>query len=126
MHLYKAHNDIRHNHHLSPLKVNSRLQRAAQKHANWMAKNNQMTHTENIPGRVTVADRADQAKYSYAMIAENVAFGQTSVSTVMTGWMNSDGHRRNILNGSYTEIGAALAKSSTGQNYWCVVFGRRR
>lgn len=126
MDLYQAHNDIRRNHHCQTLKFNSRLQRAARKHANWMAKNHQMSHTENVPGRASVADRAQQAKYSYSMVGENVACGQTSVSMVMDGWMNSDGHRRNILNHSFTEIGVGSAKSSTGQIYWCVVFGRRR
>lgn len=126
MGLYKAHNDLRHSHHLPSLKSNSRLHRAAQKHADWMAKNHQMSHTENVSGYVSLTDRAQKAKYSYSMVAENVACGQTSVSTVMNGWMNSDGHRRNILNSSFTEIGAASAKSSTGQIYWCVVFGQRR
>jgi uncharacterized protein YkwD len=66
----------------------------------------------------------DRAGYHYQETAENVARGQKTVSEVITGWMKSPGHKKNIL-GPYSEIGVARVKSKQGQPYWCAVFGRR-
>ena len=101
---------------------------AAQSHASWMAHTKTMSHSENTPGRATVGDRVRQAGYNYQLVAENVAYtsGQnTSTANAMNLWMNSPGHRENILNGNYNEIGAAVQYDSNGTCYWCVVFGKR-
>jgi uncharacterized protein YkwD len=63
-----------------------------------------------------------RAGYAYQRAGENVACGQRSVAEVMSGWMRSPGHRKNIL-GKYTEIGAACAIDTAGTPYWCVTFG---
>lgn len=55
---------------------------------------------------------------------ENIAMGQTSPSQVMTSWMNSQGHRQNILNGSYTTIGISCLEVN-GSLYWVQCFGNR-
>ncbi|QNO36442.1 CAP domain-containing protein [Protaetiibacter sp. SSC-01] len=55
--------------------------------------------------------------------AENVAYGYGSASGVVNGWMNSSGHRANILNGTYTMMGACSSTSSTGRVYWVQQFG---
>lgn len=53
---------------------------------------------------------------------ENIAYGQRTAQEVMTGWMNSAGHRANILSGSYTQIGVGVAKASNGTLYWTQLF----
>ena len=90
-----------------------------------MAQLNQLSHEENVPGRKGVGDRARQARYTFSLVGENIAAGQTSISQVMQGWMASPGHRKNILNGTYRHIGAAVARSANGTSYWCVVLARR-
>ncbi|MFT4285638.1 MAG: CAP domain-containing protein [Protaetiibacter sp.] len=54
---------------------------------------------------------------------ENVAYGYGSASAVVAGWMNSSGHRANILNGAFTMMGACSSTSSTGRVYWVQQFG---
>jgi uncharacterized protein YkwD len=49
---------------------------------------------------------------------ENIAAGQTSPDQVMTSWMNSSGHRANILNSSFGHIGVGIVKNSAGTIYW--------
>ena len=59
---------------------------------------------------------------SYNTAGENIAMGQTSPSQVMTAWMNSEGHRANILNSSFTKIGVGVAQNANGQYYWTQQF----
>lgn len=54
--------------------------------------------------------------------AENVAYGQRSAEEVVRTWMNSPGHRKNILTPSRSQIGVGLAYSSSGRPYWTQVF----
>jgi len=61
-------------------------------------------------------------KYSYA--GENIAYGQTTAEEVMEGWMNSTGHRENILKEEFQEIGVGIAKDSSGKLYWTQLFIR--
>jgi uncharacterized protein YkwD len=93
-----------------------------------MARTQTMSHSENVSGRASVGERVRQAGYNYQLVAENVAYTSgenTSIPKVMNLWMNSPGHRENILNENYNEIGAAVQYDSNGTCYWCVVFGRR-
>ena len=91
---------------LAPLRVCARLQKQARNHAGWMARSGKMQHGRH-PGA-----------------AENIATGQRTPSAVLRSWMNSKGHRANIL-GSYTRIGAAAYRNpATGNTYWCQQFGR--
>jgi uncharacterized protein YkwD len=90
-----------------PLKVDSRLTDAAQKHSTDMAQNNYFNHTSQ-DGR-TFDQRIRAAGYP-SPAAENIAKGQTSAQEVMRSWMQSDGHRRNILNCRYSTIGVAVDK----------------
>jgi uncharacterized protein YkwD len=90
-----------------PLKVDSRLTDAAQKHSTDMAQNNYFNHTSQ-DGR-TFDQRIRAAGYQ-SPSAENIAKGQTSAQQVMQSWMQSDGHRRNILNCRYSAIGVAVDK----------------
>ena len=62
---------------------------------------------------------------SYSAMGENIAAGQTSASAVVTGWMNSEGHRANILNSSFTKLGVGHAQDFLKHygNYWVQLFG---
>lgn len=64
----------------------------------------------------------DQSGISYWGSGENIAYGQKTPAEVMNGWMNSQGHRANILNASYTKIGVAYYQSSNGVTYWVQLF----
>ena len=62
--------------------------------------------------------------YEYIIIGENIAMGQRTPQEVMTAWMNSPGHRGNILSTAFTEIGVGVAKSKSGSYYWTQMFIR--
>ncbi|WP_408607180.1 SafA/ExsA family spore coat assembly protein [Lottiidibacillus patelloidae] len=59
---------------------------------------------------------------TYRTAAENIAQGQTTAQAVVTAWMNSPGHRANILNKSMTHIGVGYAKGGSGGHYWTQMF----
>jgi uncharacterized protein YkwD len=61
---------------------------------------------------------------SYSYAGENIAKGQTTPQSVMTSWMNSSGHRANILNANYTQIGVGVVKNSSGSLIWTQQFIR--
>lgn len=100
----------------SGLSSESRLQAAAQKHSELQAEQNSMSH--QLPGEAGMGDRVTAEGYRWRSVAENVAAGYTSAGSVMDGWMNSPGHKANILNCGYEQIGVGLAKSSSGTPYW--------
>ncbi len=58
----------------------------------------------------------------FTAAGENIAYGQRTPEEVMNAWMNSSGHRANILNGSYNQIGVGVAKASNGTFYWTQMF----
>jgi uncharacterized protein YkwD len=90
----------------APLRLNSALNAAAQGHARDMAVNNYFSHTSR-DGR-TAGDRITAAGYSWQTYGENIAWGYSSWSTAITGWMNSPGHRANMLNPRFKEIGLGV------------------
>lgn len=106
---------------ISPLRLHSRLNAAAQAHSNDMARNNFMGHTGSDGS--SFVDRMKRHGYNFRRGAENVAAGQSSARDVMNSWMNSFGHRRNILNGNYRDIGIAYARGGRYGIYWTQVFG---
>ncbi|MEL6778261.1 MAG: CAP domain-containing protein [Cyanobacteria bacterium J06597_16] len=110
---------------LSPLTLSTELAQAAQDHANDMANNNYFAH-EGSNGS-TPATRAKARGYNFSAIAENIGAGYSSPAEVVQGWLNSPGHRKNILNGTYTEIGLGFARNSQSKfgTYWSQVFGDR-
>ncbi|CAF4021535.1 unnamed protein product [Adineta steineri] len=85
-----------------------------------MARTKHMAHEENIDGQKNVGERAHKARYSWTIIGENVAAGQTTGSSVMNSWMHSKGHRDNILNGKFRNIGLGIAQDANGVTYWCM------
>lgn len=98
------------------LKGHPKLHAAAQKHAEWMARTGRMSHRGE--GFSDPGDRISKEGYNWSTYGENVAWGYNSEESVMRGWMTSPGHRRNIMNSSYRDIGCGMKN-----NYWCVVFG---
>ncbi|MFH9427885.1 CAP domain-containing protein [Streptomyces sp. NPDC017615] len=105
----------------SPVKLNSTLSKAAQDHSADMAAHNTMSHTGSDgsdPG-----SRITAAGYQWSTYGENVAYGYSTPEQVMAGWMESPGHRENILNCSFKEIGVGLAQPGS---YWTQDFGTAR
>ncbi len=112
-------NQVRAKHGLRPLQFNHQLHAAAQNHSNDMARNRFMNHKGSNGS--TMSERVKVVGYSYSYLAENVAWGQRIPEEVVRSWMNSSGHRKNILNPNLTEIGIGY-----NNNYWTQVFGTRR
>lgn len=108
---------------LPALCTNSKLQQAAQRHSDDQAANNFMDHTGSDGS--LMSQRVTDAGYNWRGVAENVAAGQIDVNEVMDAWMNSEGHRHNIL-GDYTMLGTAYAYTSDGRynHFWTQDFGR--
>lgn len=111
---------------LSALATSPRLMQAAQLHAQQMAQYQRMEHTISGAQYPTLQSRLDAVGYQYRNAAENVAWNSQTAQSVVTGWMNSAGHRANILNPDLTEMGAAMARSAKGEPYWIQVFGTPR
>lgn len=110
----------RQNNGCGPVTANDRLTAAALGHSQDMADNDYFDHTSQ-DGR-TPWDRAEAAGYHNA-IGENIAMGYTTAESVIDGWMNSEGHRANILNCDAAEIGIGVARSGDGPLYWTQMFG---
>ncbi|MGN9841835.1 CAP domain-containing protein [Nonomuraea sp. H19] len=107
-----------------PLKHDAQLRAAAFGHSDDMAKNNYFDH-DSQDGR-TFMDRIKAAGFTGGSAwAENIAFGQPSAASVVQGWMNSSGHRANIMNCKFTLIGVGAAKNSQGRIYWTQDFAAK-
>jgi uncharacterized protein YkwD len=109
---------------IAPLEVDDRLQRAARIHAENMARLDRLAHELPETDTPTLSDRARAAGYRFSMLGENIAFNYFSPSQAVDGWLDSEGHRRNILTAEYTQIGVSVAYNSFGQPYYIQVFGR--
>lgn len=67
----------------------------------------------------------DIMNLGFRSAAENIAYGQKTEESVMSVWMSSAGHRRNIMNTSYNLIGCGFSYSEKNTPYWCVCFGKK-
>jgi uncharacterized protein YkwD len=145
---------------LKKLKYNATLAKAAQFHAEWMARNQKMEHLqeeaksledhrtcthhpinraikagyikwddvfslENRPEGQIVHAKEDANEYVGEIIAAgwNAGHPATQTPTVVPGWMNASGHRKEILTAHYQEMGIGTAVKGNN-TFWCVVFGR--
>ena len=112
---------------LQPLQLNAQLVEAAQYHSNDMAENDFFNHT-GVDGS-TLTSRLINSGYQYSSAGENIAAGQQTAAEVVTGWMSSAGHRFNLLDPDFTEIGIGYTflENDTGSvnyyYYWTQVFG---
>ena len=113
-----------------PLSPNARLDRAAQRHAEDMLARAYFAHRS--PEGKSVRERSREAGYEWRMIGENIAEGQFTVAEVMDTWMHSPGHRRNLLDPGFRELGVGLAlgrsegREGGWQVEWVQAFGTRR
>lgn len=110
---------------LQPLVWDDALGAAAMGHSTDMAQKNYFSHT-SLDGRLFY-QRITAAGYPYNTCGENIAAGYSTPQAVMNGWMNSSGHRANILNSSFCDIGVGYASASASDygHYWTQDFGRR-
>ncbi|MFE5793281.1 CAP domain-containing protein [Streptomyces sp. NPDC056503] len=104
-----------------PLTANATLARAAQGHSDDMAARDFFDHTN--PDGADPGDRVTAAGYPWSTYGENIAMGQRTPEQVMEAWMNSPGHRANILNCDFKELGVGV--HDEGGPYWTQVFGAR-
>lgn len=94
------------------LKLDRALVDYAQAHSDWMARKNNLKHSDIgvLLGK-------------FHTVGENIAWNQEDENEVTESWMNSKGHRENIMNRSFGRIGFGVSKASDGSLYWCAVFG---
>lgn len=106
---------------VSPLKEDSRLNKSAKKKLDDMFINQYFEHVS--PKGIGVGDLGEGVGYEYILIGENLALGNfRNDQAVVEAWMESPGHRANILNQSYTEIGIAVGRGEyEGNNVWIAV-----
>jgi stress response protein SCP2 len=109
---------------LPALTVDARLGAAAQAHSDDMVRRDFFSHAD--PDGQQVWDRALARGYAYRKVAENIAAGQRSAAEVVRGWMDSPGHRANILDGELTQIGVGHALGGGYGTTWTQVFGTPR
>ncbi|MDK0520611.1 CAP domain-containing protein [Streptomyces sp. ML-6] len=114
-------NDEREKAGCSPLTLDAELTKAARAHSEDMAAHRNMSHTGSDGS--TPGDRITDAGYEWRAYGENVAHGYDTPESVMAGWMDSPGHRSNILDCSFEEIGVGLAGPG---DYWTQDFGTAR
>jgi uncharacterized protein YkwD len=97
----------------APLAISAQLSAAADRHSRDMAVNDRFSHTGSDGS--TMEGRVQDAGYSYKRLAENIAVGQSTPADVVSAWMNSTGHRQNILNCELHEIGVGFYDQSDDQ-----------
>lgn len=110
-------NEIRQENGLKALAEDWELSRVARYKSQDMKDNNYFSHTSPVYG--SPFDMIKNFGLSYKRAGENIAKGQTSPQTVVNAWMNSSGHRANILNASYTKIGVGYVADG---RYWTQMF----
>jgi uncharacterized protein YkwD len=119
-------NQIRQQQGCGPLRLDSALVEAAGRHASDMVRRHYMDHTN--PDGQDPGDRMAAAGYRGSSWGENIAAGYDSAQKVVAAWMQSDGHRKNILNCRFTSIGIGYdpgqVRSDWGPGSWVQDFGR--
>ena len=108
--LLENHNKQRSSNGLSPLNPNDVLTFYAQNHAETMAKKGSLYHSD-----------ISELLNKFALVGENIAFGQEDENSVVDSWMHSTGHRANILNGQFRQVGFGVAPKNN-RLYWVTVF----
>lgn len=114
-------NKRREENNLPELKINEKLNLSAEKKLKDMFKNNYFEHVS--PNGVSISDLGDSAGYEYIIIGENLAMGNfKNEEALLDAWINSPGHRANILNSKYTEIGVSVEMGEyNGKQTWIAV-----
>ncbi|MDR7280446.1 CAP domain-containing protein [Catenuloplanes atrovinosus] len=115
-----ATNTERAKHGCKKLTISPALTKAARGHSSDQAKHGYFSHTGRNGS--TFTQRVKSAGYAPA-VGENIAWGYADTTGVMTAWMNSPGHRKNILNCKAIKIGVGVARDAKGTIYWTQEFG---
>jgi uncharacterized protein YkwD len=122
--MFALHNQHRSAGGLASLQIDGALVAIARQRAQDMAANNYFSHTS--PSGGTAFSLMDAYGYAYAIAGENIARNNypesQTVSVAMNGFMNSAGHRANILESQFTKVGIGVAYGSGGMIYYAVVF----
>lgn len=105
---------------LPPMCLDSRLVAASTRHALVMARAGRLAH--EALGDGTPGMRATQAGYVWLSISENIGWNYPDAASVVKGWLDSPGHRANIL-GRAADFGGDVARGAGGECYWCALFG---
>ena len=110
---------------LGPLQVSPLLTASAEWKSLHMAYYNYFDHNDPAPPVArTAEDRMADCGYTYQVaIGENIAEGFSTPSSVVAAWMDSAGHRANILGASFTVMGVGVAANASGAYFWTVDFG---
>ncbi len=119
-------NHARASYGLDPLLPDSRLSSASRHQARNMADRDMLSHEIADADLPTLADRFTYYGYHASTYGENIAYGRDEAKEVVNDWMSSPGHRANILNPAYREIGVGVAYYTAGgkrRPYYCQVFG---
>lgn len=103
---------------LKPLTLQKKISVAAQ----VRAQETEVSFSHTRPDGRNFATALTEAGVTYKGAGENIAWGQRTPEQVMNGWMNSAGHRANILNPKYTSIGVGYYQNEKGTNYWTQLF----
>lgn len=114
---------IRKSNGLGPLSPDSRLERAAQQQAGYMAGKRRMAHTTGWGKDFSARVKANGIE---GAAAENIAEGRMDAARAIDMWMNSPPHRRNMLDPRFARFGLAYATDVRNGDwrYWCIVLGR--
>lgn len=107
---------------LAPLKLNAELSRVARFKSQDMRDRNYFSHTSPTYGSPFTMMRNFGIRFTAA--GENIAAGYTTPESVVKGWMNSPGHRQNIMNPSYNKLGVGYAAGGSYRHYWTQMFIR--
>lgn len=113
-------NQERAKHDLAALQSDWELARVARYKSEDMRDLRYFNHTSPTYG--SPHDMIRNFGISYRASGENIAAGQTSAQAVFNAWMNSSGHRQNILSANYTHIGVGYAKGGSYGHYWTQMF----
>jgi uncharacterized protein YkwD len=107
---------------LPPLKASALLSKAARAHSQNMAKQGKLEHELD---EKTPVDRIKETGYKIRRAGENIAFGSDNLplAEIMKLWMESEGHKANIMNPDFTELGVGIARNDKGEVYYTQVFG---
>lgn len=104
------------------LAVNAALAKSARTFSAQMATKNFFSHTS--PDGSNFVTRDKRAGFTGTAMGENIAWGQKDAQAVVRAWLNSPGHRKNIMNCKSTLIGVGAARNATGVLYWTQEFGK--
>ena len=108
---------------LPGVRRNTTLEAQATNYACELIQYDYFDHVNPVTGS-TLSDRTDELGYDFLVVGENLAAGQTTPQQAFNDWMQSEGHRDNILDERFTELGVAARTGGRFNFYWIQVFGR--